>query len=77
MGCFLRSCHILLLLNIAIIIGRTSRGIVTSEDEFLHQHASSNNTPVEVAQCPRYSAAVATPGNWLEVSGLSALHYLL
>ncbi len=62
---------------ITIIIGRASRGIVTSEDGFPHQHASSNNSPIEAAQCPRYSAAATTPGNWLEVSGLSALHYLL
>ncbi len=61
-----------------IIIGKTSMGVVTSEDRVLHQHASSdNNSLFEVAQCPRYSAAVPTPGNWLEVSGLCAHHYMV
>ncbi len=53
-------------------------GVVTSEDRVPHQHASSdNNSPFEVAQSLRCSATVATPGNWLEVSGLCAHHYMV
>ncbi len=53
-------------------------GVVTSEDRVPHQCASSdNNSPFKVAQSPRYSAAAATSGNWLEVSGLCAHHYMI
>ncbi len=69
----------LLLLFNKIIIGITSMGVVTSEDRVPHQRASSdNNSPFEVARCPpRCSATVATPGNWLEASGLCAHRYMV